>query len=130
MAEVPVTINGVIYPKAKGGVDQPVPCVIQGLAVITGLGVGGGPSEPPPGIWGGPPNWVDNTLPPGRPPHIWGGAPPWVDNTLPQPPQAPDVPEGTPPSTVVKEPSPGSWGTYTDANGAPYSAYRSVAQPK
>jgi len=58
MAAVPVIINGVMMPKARGGRDQPVPAVFIGYASIAGLEVGGGPvipdtppevpTEPPP----------------------------------------------------------------------------------
>ena len=37
----------------------------------------------PPGIWGGPPLYPDQGLPPGRPPGIWGGAPTYPDQGLP-----------------------------------------------
>jgi hypothetical protein len=47
MAAVPVIINGVLMPKAKGGSDKPVPAVFIGYASIAGLEVGGGPIIPP-----------------------------------------------------------------------------------
>src|SRR5262252_6563492 len=37
MAAVPVTINGVIMPKEKGGNQKPIPAVFIGYAWITGL---------------------------------------------------------------------------------------------
>jgi hypothetical protein len=49
MAEVPVTIVGVVAPMGKASDDQPYPAVITGKASITGLGIGGGPIMPPPG---------------------------------------------------------------------------------
>ena len=45
MAAVPVIINGVMYPKEKGG--QVVPAVFCGYLSIEGLSVGGGPIIPP-----------------------------------------------------------------------------------
>ena len=48
MASVPVTIVAMVYPRNK--TDEPYPATIQGFAHITGLGVGGGPIEPPPDI--------------------------------------------------------------------------------
>jgi hypothetical protein len=78
------------------------------LALITPLGGGGSPSEPPAPshpIAGGP--WPSHPIvnpppgQPGQPPGYWGGvAPPWVDNTLPgwQPrPSHPIAPGGRPP---------------------------------
>jgi len=47
MAEVPVTIVGVVAPMGKASGDQPYPAVISGKASITGLGIGGGPIMPP-----------------------------------------------------------------------------------
>ena len=62
MAAVPLTFNGVFYPSNKK--DPPIKGTFFGNAFITGLGVGGGPIEPPPDIpvppdgdliiWGGP----------------------------------------------------------------------------
>ena len=49
MAEVPVTIVGIVAPMGKASGDQPYPAVITGKASITGLGIGGGPIMPPPG---------------------------------------------------------------------------------
>ena len=46
MAAVPVIINGVLMPKARGGSDKPVPAVFIGYASIAGLEVGGGPIIP------------------------------------------------------------------------------------
>src|SRR5262245_15661048 len=46
MAAVPIIINGVLMPKAKGGADKPVPAVFIGYASIAGLEVGGGPVIP------------------------------------------------------------------------------------
>jgi len=45
MAAVPVIINGVLYPKEKGG--QVIPAVFCGYLSIEGLEVGGGPVIPP-----------------------------------------------------------------------------------
>jgi len=43
MSAVPVIINGVMMPKARGAQDKPVPAVFIGYASIAGLQVGGGP---------------------------------------------------------------------------------------
>ena len=45
MAEVPVTIQCMIYPRDKSG--KPYPATVVGFASITGLQVGGGPILPP-----------------------------------------------------------------------------------
>ena len=89
MAHVPVTINGVAFPKDKK--NPPFPVTIVGYAWITGLSVGGGPIVPP------------DEVPPVEPPLvIWGGPfdPPHVEHpiVLPDPPVPPEnPPEGPPP---------------------------------
>jgi hypothetical protein len=103
MAEVPVTINCIIYPKTKGGTAQPYPAVIVGQAWVSGLGVGGGPVVPPemPGVPPGVPTHPIVLPPPGTPTH------PIV---IPEPP--PEMP------TVPSEPKPpppgGGWGWHPD----------------
>jgi len=111
MAAVPVTLIGAVT--YDNGTVQNV--TFQGVAALSGLGVGGGPAEPPPGIWGGgnqpfptPPIHLGPGGEP-RPPTIWppviGGGPiypteppPHVDNTLPPvPPDPPQTPPGTRP---------------------------------
>lgn len=84
MAAVPVTLSGVLYDKTNK--TQQVVTFI-GLASITGLGVGGGPIEPPPDIQPEPPLV------------IWGGGnepfptPPIVIPPCPdQPPTSPEKP--------------------------------------
>jgi hypothetical protein len=70
MAEIPVTIQGIIAPLGKSAEDQPFPAVISGKIWLTGLSVGGGPiiggspgepahpiAPPPLGIWGPPGPW-------------------------------------------------------------------------
>jgi hypothetical protein len=47
MAGVKVTITGFVAPLGKSAEDQPFPAVITGTASLTGLGIGGGPIEPP-----------------------------------------------------------------------------------
>jgi hypothetical protein len=76
MAALPITLIG------QATTDSSGQTTFIGLAVVTGLQVGGGPAEPPLGIWGGrPPLYPDQGLPgpQPRPPGIWGGAPPYVD---------------------------------------------------
>ena len=126
MAEVQVTLNGVLYPKGRSASDQPVPVTFVGSAWYTGLGLGGGPIFPGNGggapghpehpIWG-PPGF--NPPGPGMPPGIGGG-----------PIVPPEVPPDTPPSSVVKDAAPGGWGYYTDADNVAYAAFRSARQPK
>ena len=80
MAAVPVTIVAMIYPRDKS--VKPYPATIAGYANITGLGVGGGPIEPPPDIQPEPPLtiWGPGDPRPGLPiafPPGWiGGVPP------------------------------------------------------
>lgn len=65
------------------------------------------PGTPPPGYPTHPiynPPYPDQGLP-GQPPGIWGGRPPWVDNTLPGP-----QPTPTPPIYLPPEPPLGTWG--------------------
>ena len=126
MAEMQVTLNGVLFPKGRSASDQPVPCTFVGSAWYTGLGLGGGPIFPGNGggapghpehpIWG-PPGF--NPPGPGMPPGIGGG-----------PIVPPEVPPDTPPSSVVKDAAPGGWGYSTDADNVPYAAFRSERQPK
>jgi len=90
MAAVPVTIVAIVYPRDKS--TEPYPATIQGFAHITGLGVGGGPIEPPPDI-------------PVEPPLvIWGGGGvgDYIDAGFPIPQPPPDKP---PP--VVEKPHEG-----------------------
>src|SRR6516162_10031229 len=101
MGAVPVTINGVMYPKGKSADDEPVPCTIVGYAWVTGLGIGGGPVAP--------------GAPPGQPAHpiVLPPAPPGVPT---HPIGLPDPPEVSPPDPpsdpgMVKPPPPGGgWG--------------------
>lgn len=110
MAGVQVTIDGVIWDKhLKAG----RPVTIIGEAILTGLGVGGGPIMPPEGgggggapdhIWGG--GNVPMPTPPianvpgapgypggGKPPGIWGGPiDPYPGHPLPEPPGKPEEP--------------------------------------
>ena len=80
MGAVPVTINGVMYPKGKSADDEPVPCTIVGYAWVTGLGIGGGPVAP-----GAPPGQPAHpiVLPPEQPPPV---DPPEVPPGLSPPP--------------------------------------------
>jgi hypothetical protein len=71
MAEVPVTIVGVVSPLGKSASDQPFPALISGKLSLTGLSVGGGPIMPPPS-GGGEPSHPIYT-----PPGIWGPPGPW-----------------------------------------------------
>jgi len=102
MGAVPVTINGVIYPKGKSADDEPEAVVIVGYAWATGLGVGGGPVMPPPSS-GAPEHPI--VLPPAEAPGV-----PTHPIVLPEPPVEvpPDVPSD--PSIVKPPPPEGGWG--------------------
>ena len=100
MAHIPVTINGVAFPKNKK--DPPFPVTIVGYAWITGLEVGGGPIIPP------------DHVPPVDPPLvIWGGPIdpyPDIGGPGPQPPAGahPEHPIVIPPDLPPEQPPPGS----------------------
>jgi hypothetical protein len=98
MAEVPVTLNGMLY-DLLGRTTQRV--VFIGDASYTNLGVGGGPMPggPPLGFWGGvaPPLPTHPIAPGGPPPGIWGGAPPYPDIGGPGPQPHPEHPIVLPP---------------------------------
>ena len=89
MADVPVTIRGMMYPRDKS--VKPYPFTMLGSASITGLQVGGGPVEPPPDIhpepplviWGGPIDPYPDIGGPGPQPH------PEHPIVLPPPPDKP-----------------------------------------
>src|SRR5215831_13163273 len=89
MAAVPVILNGVMYPKEKGG--QVIPAVFCGYLSIEGLSVGGGPIIPP-----------DAPVPPDPPIDV-----------------PPDPPPSGPSVAVVIKPAPatGGWGLATDTSG-------------
>jgi hypothetical protein len=131
MASVPIEIDGVFYPHARH--MSPVKGTMVGQAAIIGLGVGGGPMPPQrPVDPGYSPPWAQEPVDPGYSPP-WARPPgghPEHPIVKPEPPDPPEVPPGTPPNTVVKSPEAGSWGIYTDADGGPYYAYRTVKQPK
>ncbi|HEX8837678.1 MAG TPA: hypothetical protein VF748_12130 [Candidatus Acidoferrum sp.] len=107
MAAVEVTISGVLYDKLNRTTQQ---VVLIGDAMLTGLGVGGGPMPPgqggggqPPGIWGPPGPWPSPPihLPPGggggQPP----GQEPHPEHPIVIPPGSPNVPPpGSPPVIV------------------------------
>jgi len=103
VAAIPIQIDGVFFPHAKG--SQPVKGTMLGQASIYGLGIGGGPIFPPPDGGGGTPDW-----PPPHPEHpIWGppgfnppgpGMPPGIGGgpIIPVPPETPNLPPpGSPP---------------------------------
>jgi hypothetical protein len=108
MSHVPVTLNGVIYPKNKK--DAPFPATFVGYAWISGLEVGGGPIIPPevappdlPGVW--PP-----TDPP-HPDHTLPGDLPHPEHPIVLPPIDPPVPPEVPnpPEAVKPPPDGGGW---------------------
>jgi hypothetical protein len=106
MATVPVTINGVIFPKGRSADDRPIPCTIVGEAWVSDLSVGGGPVFPPPQpgggvpihpIWG--PPGIDLPPGPGFPPVAGHPLPPIPPDQIP--PDLPPVPPpGSPPVII------------------------------
>jgi hypothetical protein len=97
MAAVPITIVGTLTGKAtkEGDVSATEQVVIQGIASLTGLEVGGGPMPggggPPLGFWGGrPPEYVDIGGPAPQPhPEHPIVLPPDLPPTLPPPDERP-----------------------------------------
>ena len=115
MAMVPITINGVAYPKNKK--DPPMPVTIVGYAWITGLGVGGGPIIPPkPPMPGDPHPEHPIVLPPPTEPPV----------ELPPPVQALEDML----TLVAKEPpAEGGWGWFPEY-GWVYSPGEGEGEPK
>lgn len=113
MAAVPVTIQCVVYPRDKSG--PPYPATLVGFASITGLGVGGGPIEPPPDIVPEPPLV------------IWGGGnEPFPTPPIVIPPELPD-----PPPTQVEKPHEGwNWSVAKSQWYFLYVPDPGAAQPK
>lgn len=111
MAEIPITINGVICDLYGRTITGPVKIV--GSLMKSGLSVGGGPIFPPEGGSG-----------PGDPTHIWGPTDPrptppianvpGIDN--PNPPGWGDGPPEQPPADGMVKPPPedGGWGYHPD----------------
>lgn len=110
MAEVPVTINGVICDLYGRTIMGPVKIV--GSLMKSDVGVGGGPILPPDQGGGSPP---------GGPTHIWGGG----NVPMPSPPIAnvpglPPHPDAPPPGEageggmVKPPPADGGWGYHPD----------------
>lgn len=121
MAEVEVTINGVLFDKTK--MNQPLPVVLVGSAYLTNVGIGGGPIIPgqqPPGIWGPNDPRPQPPIPiyPGgtpNPPGIWGPNDPRPTPPIFIPPNVPpdmQPPTTPPPGSVTPVPPPegsGGW---------------------
>jgi hypothetical protein len=102
MASVPIQIDGTFYPHARGGVpSQPVKGTMLGHASIYGLGIGGGPIQPPDGgNGGGGGEPVFPAHPIVHPPGIWGPTDPRPSHpiVIPLPPETPGLPPpGSPP---------------------------------
>jgi|SRR6516225_9312717 hypothetical protein len=107
MSQIPVTINAIVYPKGKSGkaaADQPFPATIVGQAWVTGLGVGGGPVEPPVP--------VDPPTVPVFPAHPIVLPPLHPEHPIVLPPTPPDVP--IVPSDPKPPPPGGGWGWSPD----------------
>src|SRR5262245_18156796 len=119
MAEVPVTINGVLFPKRRRGDEPPVPVTLIGSLWLTGVGIWGEPIIPP----AQPPSSAPSGIPtfplagypdfpyPGQPiyrPGYPGGAPP---PSFPPRPEEPPSPEPPPINVAIKPPpDEGGWG--------------------
>lgn len=120
MAAVEVTISGVLYDKLSRTMR---PVVLIGEASLTGLGVGGGPIEPPsggenpPGIWGPtdprpqPPIHLPPGVGSGNPPGIWGPNDPRPTPPIHIPPMPPDPPN---PEEPKPPPPDGGWGWHPE----------------
>jgi hypothetical protein len=103
MAQVPVSMQVVVYPRDKS--VKPYPATLVGYAWITGLAPGGGPM-------------------PGGEPH------PEHPIVLPPVDQPPPIPEGPQIAVIVKDaPESGGWGFAKD-EGWYYSPGASGAGPK
>ena len=127
MAGVEVTITGILYDRAAR-TQQNVTLI--GEALLTGLGVGGGPVYPepkPPGIWPSPGHPAHPIAPGGRP--GWGGPvdPGWgVEG-----PAIPPKPEEPPPGGADKPPPEGGgWGFVSEWSQWGYFPGEDAAQPK
>jgi hypothetical protein len=131
MAAVPVILSGVFYPKNKK--DPPLVGTFVGNAAISGIGVGGGPAEPPkPGepplvIWGPGDPYPDQGLPGGQPhpehPIYWPGFPDRPPPVVEPPPEFPGV------GPVKPFPPDGGWG-YSDRTGWVFKPPAGSATPK
>jgi len=132
MAVVPVTINGVAFPKNKK--DPPFPVTIVGYAWITGLH----PDQSPPGSQPHPEHPIVIVPPenPGDPPQIWGPNDPRPTPPIHLPPEGeiPPLPDEGPLdkllTLVAKEPpAEGGWGWFPEY-GWVYSPGEGQAGPK
>ena len=122
MSAVPVVLNGVMMPKARGGRDQAVPAVFIGYLSVQGLEVGGGPILP------------DNPPPSGAHPEHPIVLPTPPDPPIDVPPDPPEQPPSGPNVVMVVKAAPvtGGWGLASD-NGQLkwfYSPADSGAGPK
>lgn len=98
MAAIPVYIVGTIT--TKEGIEQ---CVLEGLASLQGLEVGGGPILPPaqpPSIWPGGKPEHPIVLPPEQPPGAPGAPGIWPGGKPEHPIVLPPVEPGGPPVTI------------------------------
>ena len=130
MAAVPITIYCMVYPRDKS--HEPYPATIQGFAHITGLGVGGGPIEPPPDIQPEPPLQIWG--PPDMPPGFWGGS--LGPGVKPQPKPEhpivlpPDPPPEQPPTQVEKPHEGWNWSAAKSGWYFLYVPREGSAEPK
>lgn len=129
MAVVPITINGVAYPKNKK--DPPYPVTIVGYAWITGLH----PDQSPPADQPHPEHPIVIIPPtdPEDPPIIWGPNDPRPTHPIVLPPTdeaPPDTPLDQLFTMVAKEPpASGGWGWFPEY-GWVYSTGEGGASPK
>lgn len=123
MAVVPVTINGVAYPKTKDAGSKPFPVTIVGYAWVTGLAPDNKPPVPPdPGA----PHPSHPIALPGDP---WWGADLSPEHPIVLPPVDEVPPEITKPETPKPPPADGGWG-WSPTYGWGYFPPPDAARPK
>lgn len=139
MSGVEVTITGILYDR-QNRTSQNVTLI--GEAILTNVGVGGGPVVPPgggggEGIWPSPGHPAHPIAPGGRPPGIWGPTDPRPGWGLPgEPPGVgggpiPPKPEEPPPEGGDKPPpDDGGWGYVSEWSKWGYFPAEDQAQPK
>lgn len=114
MAEVPITINGVICDLYGRTITGPIKLV--GSAMLTGLGVGGGPIIPPDGGGIQPPSDAHPSHPIALPGDPWWGQDLHPAHPIVIPPGWGEGPPVDPPPTGgIKPPPPdGGWGYHPE----------------
>lgn len=130
MSAVDVTITGILFDRINRTTQN---VTLIGEAVLTGLGVGGGPVIPepqPPGIWPSPGHPAHPIAPGGRPPSIWP-SPGRPEHPIVLPPEVPPIPTEPPPDGGDKPPpESGGWGYVSEWSQWGYFPASDAAQPK